>query len=274
MSHAVRTEANLRAYAVHQRVVGSLFWLPTVLLYLIDQVGLTQALQLGALYYLTVVVLEVPSGWFSDHVGRVAALRVTGVAWVGCHALFLVGGLAPIAGAQVLLAIGYAFLSGTDSTFHFDVLDADGRSSEFERREARVRTGLHYATAITAIIGGCLAFVDLRLPFAAALVAAARGIEAGEGLGELLPEGLGLRGRHVLRREPHVLRHRGAHRARRDVGELSKLSSVVVVHAESSSLRSWVKVIAPSVSERTSGRSLTTIVVQGPRTTRYSLMTN
>ena len=172
MSSSGRTEANLRAYAIHQRVVGSLFWLPTVLLYLIDQVGLTRALQLGALYYLTVVVLEVPSGWFSDHVGRVAALRVTAVAWIGCHGLFLVGGLGAIAGAQVLLAVGYAFLSGTDSTFHFDVLDADGRSSEFERREARVRTGLLYATAVTAIAGGCLAFIDLRLPFVAALGAA------------------------------------------------------------------------------------------------------
>ena len=57
MSSSGRTEANLRAYAIHQRVVGSLFWLPTVLLYLIDQVGLTRALQLGALYYLTVVCL-------------------------------------------------------------------------------------------------------------------------------------------------------------------------------------------------------------------------
>ena len=98
--------------------------------------------------------------------------RVTAVAWIGCHGLFLVGGLGAIAGAQVLLAVGYAFLSGTDSTFHFDVLDAEGRSSEFERREARVRTGLLYATAVTAIAGGCLAFVDLRLPFVAALGAA------------------------------------------------------------------------------------------------------
>jgi hypothetical protein len=184
MTSGERTEANLRAYAIHQRVVGSLFWLPTVLLYLIDQVGLTQALQLGALYYLTVVVLEVPSGWFSDHVGRVAALRVTAVAWVGCHVLFLVGGLGPIAGAQVLLAVGYAFLSGTDSTFHFDVLDADGRSSEFESREARVRTGLLYATAVTAIVGGCLALVDLRLPFVAALLAAAVQLGATVGMSE------------------------------------------------------------------------------------------
>lgn len=172
MDEAARSEANLRAYALHQRLVGALFWLPTVLLYLIDQVGLTRALQLGALYYLTVVVLEVPSGWFSDRVGRVAALRVTAVCWVACQGLFLVGGLGPIAGAQVLLAVGYAFLSGTDSTFHFDVLDADGRADEFERREARVRRDLLLVTAVTAIAGGCLAFIDLRLPFAASLSAA------------------------------------------------------------------------------------------------------
>ena len=166
------TESNLRAYAVHQRVVGAAFWVPTSLLYPIDEVGLTRALQLGALYYVTVVVLEVPSGWFSDRVGRVVALRVTATAWVVCHALFLLGGLGPIAMAQAMLAVGYAFLSGTDSTFHFDVLDADGRSAEFEPREARVRRDLLLVTAVTAVAGGCLGFVDLRLPFAAALVAA------------------------------------------------------------------------------------------------------
>ena len=165
-------EANLRAYALHQRAVGSLFWLPTVFLYLIDQVGLSRALQLGALYYLTVVVLEVPSGWFSDRVGRVTALRVTAIAWVATNVLFLLGGSWPIAGAQFLFAVGYAFLSGTDTTFHFDTLDGAGRAGEFERREAAVRRGMLVATAGSALVGGALAFVDMRLPFAASLIAA------------------------------------------------------------------------------------------------------
>jgi len=163
-------EANLRAYAVHQRAVGALFWLPTVFLYLIDEVGLTGALQLGALYYFTVVVLEVPSGWFSDRVGRVAALRVTAAAWVATNVLFLIGGSLALVGAQFLFAVGYAFLSGTDTTFHFDTLDGAGWADEFERREAVVRRGLLIATAGSAVIGGSLAFVDLRLPFVASLI--------------------------------------------------------------------------------------------------------
>lgn len=167
-----RVTDSLRAYALHQRAVGSLFWLPTVFLYLLEQVGLSRALQLGALYYLTVVVVEVPSGWFSDRVGRVVSLRVTAVAWTVTHLLFLLGGTLPIVGAQLLLAVGYAFLSGTDATFHFDTLDGVGRADEFERREAEARRGLLFATAAAAVVGGCLGFVDLRLPFLASLGAA------------------------------------------------------------------------------------------------------
>ena len=203
MPAAPTVAASLRAYGVHQRAVGALFWLPTVFLYLIEQVGLTRALQLGALYYLTVVVLEVPSGWFSDRVGRVAALRVTAVAWIGTHLLFLVGGLGPIVAAQVLLAVGYAFLSGTDATFHFDTLDGAGRAREFEEREAVVRRGLLVATAVSAVVGGGLAFVDLRLPFAASLVAAAVQLAATLRMGEpprvSRSQGLGADLRSVVR---------------------------------------------------------------------------
>jgi len=75
-----------------------------------------------------------------------------------------------LVGAQFLFAVGYAFLSGTDTTFHFDTLDGAGWADEFERREAVVRRGLLIATAGSAVIGGSLAFVDLRLPFVASLI--------------------------------------------------------------------------------------------------------
>ncbi|MEM8705594.1 MAG: MFS transporter [Actinomycetota bacterium] len=163
---------NLQAYPTHQRVAGALFWMPVVVLYLIDEVGLARALQIQAVYYVAVVVLEVPSGWMSDRVGRVVTMRVAAAAWVGAHALFLLGGTPALVVAQVLLATGYAFLSGTDVTLHFDTLEALGRADEFDDREARSRQGLLMVTAVTALLGGVLAVGDLRLPFVAALVAA------------------------------------------------------------------------------------------------------
>ncbi|MEM8707188.1 MAG: MFS transporter [Actinomycetota bacterium] len=163
---------NLQAYPTHQRVTGALFWMPVVVLYLIDEVGLARALQIQAVYYVAVVVLEVPSGWLSDRVGRVVTMRTAAIAWIGAHALFLLGSTPALITAQVLLAAGYAFLSGTDVTLHFDTLEALGRADEFDDREARSRQGLLLVTAATALAGGLLAVVDLRLPFVAALVAA------------------------------------------------------------------------------------------------------
>lgn len=165
--------SNLIWYRRHQRLAGAMFWAPTMMLFLIDGFGLAGALRLQAVYYGAVVLLEVPSGWMSDRFGRVLTLRTVAMCWVGAFSLFLIGGLWPVIAGQVLLAGGYAFLSGTDSTFHLESLDADGRAGEFTEREASAQRGLLYVTAATALAGGGLAMVDLRLPFACSLVAAA-----------------------------------------------------------------------------------------------------
>lgn len=166
-------ERNIVRYRQHQRVAGALFWMPVVVLYLMDEVGLARALQIQAVYYVAVVLLEVPSGWASDRLSRVATIRAASVAWLVAHALFLTGSTPALVAAQVMLAAGYAFLSGTDVTFHFDTLEALDRADEFETLEALGREGLLLVTAGTALTGGALAFVDLRLPFVAALIAAA-----------------------------------------------------------------------------------------------------
>ena len=169
-----RLEASLDAYRRHQLAAGALFWLPTTFLFLVEQHGLARALWLQAVYYIAVVVFEVPSGWFSDRVSRVLTLRTTAIAWMIAHAVFaLAPSLAGVIVAQMLLAVGYAFTSGTDVTLHYDTLESLGRRNEFDRMEAASRRGLLLVTATTAVVGGALGFFDLRLPFAASLIAAA-----------------------------------------------------------------------------------------------------
>ena len=136
-----RTAANVARYRWHARAAGAVFWLPTIILYFIDEVGLARTLQMQAVYYASVVLFEVPSGWFSDRVGRVTILRVTSIAWVTAFLCFLIGGVGPIVAGQMLLAVGYASLSGTDVTFLFDTLDAAGLAHRFEAEEVRAREG-------------------------------------------------------------------------------------------------------------------------------------
>jgi len=174
-------ERNLRLYGWHQSVSGLLFWFPTWFLYLIERVGLATGSRLLAVYFLAVVVVEVPSGWMSDRFGRVLTLRLSAASWIGAFLFFVGAGFLTRSGiavvtvlalAQVLLAVGYALRSGTDTSYHFDTLEAAGRSADFEERESRVSRNMFAATALAAIGGGLLGYIDLRLPFAASLVAA------------------------------------------------------------------------------------------------------
>lgn len=111
---AERLARNLTLYQRHQIVSRLLFWFPTSILFLLEAVGLRDTLMLNSVYFLAVVVIEVPSGWMSDRLGRVLTLRLGALWWVAAYGLFLVAGssIAVLAAAQVLVAMGFAFLSG------------------------------------------------------------------------------------------------------------------------------------------------------------------
>ena len=130
------------------------------------------ALVLSSIYYFSVVALEVPSGWMSDRLGRVITLRIAAASWIVSHLLFLFGDdhFWLIALAQFFLAAGFASLSGTDVTFHYDTLEALDIENEFPNREAKVSSIGYVATAAAALVGGALGLIDLRLAFAASLL--------------------------------------------------------------------------------------------------------
>ncbi|MEL6984661.1 MAG: hypothetical protein AAFO29_19700, partial [Actinomycetota bacterium] len=62
-------ERNLTLIPVHQGLSSAYVWLPVMVLFTRSRFGLGQALVLASFYYLSVVVLEVPSGWMSDRLG-------------------------------------------------------------------------------------------------------------------------------------------------------------------------------------------------------------
>ena len=164
---------NLRLIPIHQALSRSLVWISVMVLFERARFDLDGALLLSSIYYLSVVALEVPSGWMSDRLGRVVTLRFAALAWIVSHVLFVFGGAHfwLIALAQFFLAGGFACLSGTDVTFHFDTLEALGLDGEFQRREAKVASYGFAATAISALAGGALGLIDLRLAFVASLLA-------------------------------------------------------------------------------------------------------
>ena len=166
-------ERNLSALPVFTVVSNWLPWQPIIALFISESFGIDKLLTLTALLYFGVVVAEVPSGWMSDRVGRVITLRAASALWVAGHIVLLVsaGSFLLIASGQVLLAVGFAFLSGTDVSFHYDTLEALEIETEFEHRHSRLKSVAYVWVAVSSVVGGAVGLIDLRLAFALSLVA-------------------------------------------------------------------------------------------------------
>ena len=157
---------NVALYPWYAAVFHAYFWMPVFFLYFLGHMGLADVLRLEAIYYLSVVLLEVPSGYFSDRCGRRLTLLIASSALLVAYSIFFIGsGFAAFAVAQVFLAAGVAFNSGTDTSLHFDSLAALDREHEFDEREAVVARNSMLASGLAALIGGGAGVFDLRYAY-------------------------------------------------------------------------------------------------------------
>lgn len=147
--------------------------MPVFFLYFSEHLALGDVLALEAIYYAAVVVLEVPSGYVSDRFGRRRTLLVSSGALVAAYLGFTAAtSFSGFAAAQIALAGGIAFQSGTGTSFHFDSLAALDREDEYEDREGIVERNSLAASALAAIVGGAGGAYDLRLAYVFSAAAA------------------------------------------------------------------------------------------------------
>ena len=164
---------NVRLYPLYQTFFHAYFWLPVFFLYFSERLSLAQVLRLEAIYYVTVVLLEVPSGYFSDAVGRRRTLLIANGAMVVSYVLFFSGwNFTMLAMAQVFLAIGLAFNSGTDTALHFDSLSEIGRAEDYGQREAVVQRLALLGGSAAALLGGFAAMWQVRFAYGLSLLTA------------------------------------------------------------------------------------------------------
>ncbi len=177
MRHATSPALNVRLYPWYAAVLHAHFWLPIFFLYFLEHMSLADVLRLEAIYYAVVVLLEVPSGYVSDRFGRRITLLISNASLVAAYLTFYFGdGFGTFAVAQVLLAAGLSFNSGTDTSLHFDSLASLGREDEFDRREAVVARNSILGTGLAGLAGGAVAVFDLRYAYGLSVLAAAVGL--------------------------------------------------------------------------------------------------
>ncbi len=134
---------------------------------------------LKAINAVTVVVLEIPSGYMADVLGRRKTLILgTILNFGGFVAYSLAHGFGGFVIAELMIGISMSFISGADSAMLFDTLKNAKRTGEYAKLEGRITALGNFSEAGAGIIGGFLAGISLRLPFEIQVIVAFIGIPA------------------------------------------------------------------------------------------------
>lgn len=123
---------------------------------------------LQAVYSIAIVVLEVPSGYLADVIGRRKTLIIGAMfGAVGFTTYSLSYGFLGFLVAEIILGIGQSCISGADSAMLYDSLLEKGEEKKYTRFEGRITSIGNIAEAVAGILGGLLAGITLRIPYLA-----------------------------------------------------------------------------------------------------------
>lgn len=128
--------------------------------------NLFQLFVLQSAFSITFVALEIPTGYFSDKWGRKKTLLIGSIcAAVGALIYALGSSFESFLLAEIVIGVGAAFFSGTDSALLFESLEETGKKKDFKKWSGRTGFASAFSEAIAALVGGSLAVISLRFPF-------------------------------------------------------------------------------------------------------------
>ncbi|HLO59145.1 MAG TPA: MFS transporter [Bacteroidales bacterium] len=131
-----------------------------------NHLSLTQIMILKSVYSVVIVVLELPSGYFADVLGRKKML-VFG-AFAGAAGFIIYAFTHSYWGfflAEIALGTGQAFISGADSAMLYDTLASAEREKQYTKYEGLNASVGNFSEAFAGLAGGALALITLRFPF-------------------------------------------------------------------------------------------------------------
>lgn len=149
-----RLARNIPVYYLFYAVSGFLIWMPIWVIYLQDFRGmsLTQVAAIESIFWITVVVAEVPTGAVADRWGRRVSLAFAGgifclgsvvFAFSSTYVILLV--------AYVTVALAMTLYSGAGHALMYDTLRQLGRIREYEKHIGRSE-GLAFGSMLIATL--------------------------------------------------------------------------------------------------------------------------
>lgn len=150
-----------------------------VLFYQENGLSMSEIFILKSIYSIAMVATELPSGYLADVWGcRKTILFGAIMGTIGILIYSLSGMFSSFVVAEIILGIGFSFVSGADSAMLYDSLKAENREEEYIKHEGRITSSGNFAEALAGVAGGLLATISLRTPYYFQIVVAAIGIPA------------------------------------------------------------------------------------------------
>jgi MFS family permease len=159
---------NLPLLNVFAGLKMTLFPMAIITLFWKDQIGLSLAdiLLLQAIFSLSTLLMEFPSGYLSDRLGYRFALNLACLFGItGWTTYTLAGSFTGVLAAEIQLGISYAFISGSDSALLYETLRHQGREEDYTKHDGRMTAWAQAGEAAGAIGAGALYAWFPLLPF-------------------------------------------------------------------------------------------------------------
>jgi len=131
-----------------------------------NHLSITEIMILKSVYSIVIVILELPSGYIADVLGRKKTLIVGSfLAATGFIVYSFSKSYMGFLIAEIALGAGHSFVSGADSAMLYDTLAYRNRQREYGKYEGMNASVGNFSEAFAGLAGGALALVSLRLPF-------------------------------------------------------------------------------------------------------------
>ncbi|MFB6241227.1 MAG: MFS transporter [Candidatus Nanosalina sp.] len=171
-------ESNIWKLYLFKMLYGFFISIPIIVLFWKSNgLDMFQVMLLQGLFAVSVIFLEVPTGYFADRYGRKLTLLYAAVfATIGITAYSLGTNFYQFLLGELLWAIGVSLVSGADSAMFFDTLVEMGEEESYKELWGKANSYYMFSAAGAAILGGIVAEASLRLtlfmqiPFFAAMI--------------------------------------------------------------------------------------------------------